>query len=118
MDPELLKVKLFLSGQIKIMKEKIFLDKKASDDQRLDVKQKEEIIASLKLLTQDRSNLIKKMKKIEIDLLLLQAKKSLEEIKESNGYIDKVLTESKKKIITFASLPTVVRKRKRRKNNN
>ena len=82
----------------------------------MDAKQKNQLITDLETLIKDRDDIGRKIKRIKIESLIIQAKKSIEEYREPNNAIDKIINETRKKTISFSALPpTYVRKKRKKK---
>jgi len=106
-------IKRYLTGQIQEMVLALKEDESKPPEKRFDEKARTELNANLLQQKKEREIIKQKIKRYRLDSLLIQSKKSLEELTGPGNIVDKLISDAKKKPISLSALP--VRKKKKPK---
>lgn len=113
---ELSRIKRFQTLQIQQIRNILLLDEAQKIvEKKMDAKQKTQLMTDLETLQKDRDDIARKIQRIKVESLILQAKRSIEEYREPNNAIEKIINETRKKPISLASLPPTYTRKKRKK---
>jgi len=105
----------YLTGQIQEMVLALKEDESKPVEKRFDEKARAQLNANLLQLKKEREIIKQKIKRYRLDSLLIQSKKSLEELAGPGNLVDKLISDAKKKPISLAALPIPRKKKPKRR---
>ena len=104
----------YLTGQIQEIVSALKEDESKPPEDRIDEKARTQLNANLSQLKKERETITQKIKRYRLDSLLIQSKKSLEELSGPGNIVDKLISDAKKKPISLAALPVLKKKKPKR----